>query len=124
MEELPACPVELTLNMIGNKWKIMILRDLMTGTKRFKDLMRSVTSVSQKVLTANLRSMESSKLLVRKMYAEVPPRVEYTLTELGMSLGPILDSMMTWGNQYKEEHQYADTEDMAGALCGNHCHRC
>ena len=99
--ELPACPVETTLTLIGDKWKVLILRDLMPGTKRFGELKKSVGNVSQKVLTAQLRAMEESGLVNRKVYAEVPPRVEYSLTELGKSLKPILDSMWTWGEAYK-----------------------
>ena len=99
--ELPACPVETTLTLIGDKWKVLILRDLMPGTKRFGELKKSVGNVSQKVLTAQLRAMEESGLVNRKVYAEVPPRVEYSLTELGKSLKPILDSMLAWGEAYK-----------------------
>ena len=98
---LPACPVETTLTLIGDKWKVLILRDLMPGTKRFGELKKSVGNVSQKVLTAQLRAMEESGLVNRKVYAEVPPRVEYSLTELGKSLKPILDSMWAWGEGYK-----------------------
>ena len=100
-KELPACPVETTLTLIGDKWKVLILRDLMPGTKRFGELKKSVGNVSQKVLTAQLRTMEESGLVNRKVYAEVPPRVEYSLTELGKSLKPILDSMRAWGVAYK-----------------------
>lgn len=102
--ELPACPVETTLMIIGDKWKVLILRDLMDGTKRFGELKKSIGSVSQKVLTAQLRDMEEKKLLERKVYAEVPPRVEYTLTEIGYSLKPILDAMSAWGEQYKAKN--------------------
>ena len=102
-KELPACPVETTLTLIGDKWKVLILRDLMPGTKRFGELKKSVGNVSQKVLTAQLRAMEESGLVNRKVYAEVPPRVEYSLTELGKSLKPILDSMWTWGEGYKKQ---------------------
>lgn len=105
---LPACPVETTLTLIGDKWKVLILRDLMPGTKRFGELRKSVGNVSQKVLTAQLRSMEESGLIHRHVYAEVPPRVEYSLTELGKSLKPILDSMWAWGEDYKK--QYASHE--------------
>ena len=101
--ELPACPVETTLTLIGDKWKVLILRDLMDGTKRFGELRKSLSGVSQKVLTAQLRDMESSGLVNRKVYAEVPPRVEYSLTELGKSLKPILDSLWTWGEAYKSK---------------------
>lgn len=101
IRELPACPVETTLTLIGDKWKVLILRDLITGTKRFGELKKSIGSVSQKVLTAQLRDMEESGLVIRKVYAEVPPRVEYSLTELGYSLKPILDAMQCWGEGYK-----------------------
>lgn len=96
-KELPACPVETTLMLIGDKWKVLILRDLMPGTKRFGELKRSIGSVSQKVLTAQLRAMEEKGLVARKVYAEVPPRVEYSLTGLGKSLRPPLDAMRTRG---------------------------
>ena len=99
-KELPACPVETTLLLIGDKWKVLILRDLMPGTKRFGELKKSIGSVSQKVLTAQLRDMEESGLLTRTVYAEVPPRVEYRLTDLGRSLEPILDAMRNWGVAY------------------------
>lgn len=100
-KNLPTCPVETTLTLIGDKWKVLILRDLLPGTKRFGELKKSIGNVSQKVLTAQLRAMEESGLLTRKVYAEVPPRVEYTLTELGYSLKPILDAMRNWGEEYK-----------------------
>ncbi len=100
-KELLACPVETTLMLIGDKWKVLILRDLMPGTKRFGELKKSVGNVSQKVLTAQLRAMEESGLVHREVYAEVPPRVEYSLTALGKSLKPILDSMLAWGEEYK-----------------------
>lgn len=101
VKELPACPVETTLTLIGDKWKVLILRDLLPGTKRFGELKKSIGGVSQKVLTAQLRDMEESGLVSRRVYAEVPPRVEYSLTELGQSLKPILDSMQNWGEEYK-----------------------
>ena len=88
LADLPACPVETTLTLISDKWKVLILRDLMPGTKRFGELKKSIGHVSQKVLTSQLRQMEESGLLTRKVYAEVPPRVEYTLTDLGCSLKP------------------------------------
>ena len=100
-ENLPACPVETTLMLIGDKWKVLILRDLLTGTKRFGELKKSVGNVSQKVLTAQLRDMEEKGLITRTVYAEVPPRVEYSLTELGQSLKPILVAMKAWGTEYK-----------------------
>lgn len=102
-ENLPPCPVETTLLLIGNKWKVLILRDLLDGTKRFGELKRSIGSVSQKVLTQQLRAMEEDGLVHREVYAEVPPRVEYSLTELGESLKPILDAMLNWGMDYKEK---------------------
>ncbi|MDO4155051.1 MAG: helix-turn-helix domain-containing protein [Clostridia bacterium] len=101
-KELPACPVETTLTLIGDKWKVLILRDLMPGKKRFGELKKSIGSVSQKVLTAQLRDMEANGLVHRQVYAEVPPRVEYSLTELGQSLKPVLDAMQNWGEEYKE----------------------
>ena len=100
---LPACPVETTLTLISDKWKVLILRDLLSGTKRFGELKKSIGHVTQKVLTAQLRQMEESGLLTRTVYAEVPPRVEYTLTELGYSLKPILDAMLVWGENYKKK---------------------
>ena len=101
-KNLPACPVEVTLMLISDRWKVLILRDLLSGTKRFGELKNSIGSISQKVLTSNLRSMEEDGLLTRKVYAEVPPRVEYTLTELGKSLQPILLAMQQWGLEYQE----------------------
>lgn len=103
-KELPACPVETTLMLIGNKWKVLILRDLLPGTKRFGELKKSIGNVSQKVLTAQLRDMESNGLINRKIYPEVPPRVEYSLTELGQSLKPILDAMWNWGEEFKAQN--------------------
>ena len=100
---LPACPVETTLTLISDKWKVLILRDLLSGTKRFGELKKSIGHVTQKVLTAQLRQMEESGLLTRTVYAEVPPRVEYTLTELDYSLKPILDAMLVWGENYKKK---------------------
>lgn len=98
---LPACPVETTLLILSNKWTILILRDLLDGTKRFGELKKSLNGVSQKVLTENLRSLEEKGILIRKVYPEVPPRVEYTLTELGRTLEPITESMYAWGEYYK-----------------------
>ena len=101
---LPACPVETTLTLIGDKWKVLILRDLLSGTKRFSELKKSVGNVSQKVLTAQLRAMEKNGLVSRTVYAEVPPRVEYALTDLGYSLKPILDAMWSWGETYQASY--------------------
>lgn len=103
-KRIPACPVETTLMLIGSKWKVLILRDLMSGTKRFGELKKSVGNVSQKVLTAQLRDMEEKGLVNRHVYAEVPPRVEYNLTDFGKSLKPILDAMQTWGEGYKAQN--------------------
>ena len=103
-KELPACPVETTLMLIGDKWKVLILRDLLPGTKRFGELKKSIGTVSQKVLTAQLRDMERNGLVNRKVYPEVPPRVEYSLTELGRSLKPILDAMCDWGEEFKAQN--------------------
>ena len=102
LEELPACPVETTLALIGNKWQVLILRDLsMNGTMRFKELQRSIGKISQKVLTSNLRAMESTGIVRREVFAEVPPRVEYSLTDVGRTLQPVLDAMWAWGESYK-----------------------
>ena len=103
-KKLPDCPVEVTLTLISNKWKILIIRDLLEGTKRFGELKKSVTNISQKVLTSNLREMEENNLLTRKVYPEVPQKVEYTLTEIGKSLSPLLDAMDEWGTGYKEKN--------------------
>ena len=103
IKDLPACPVETTLMLISDRWKVLIIRDLLDGTKRFGELKKSVGNISQKVLTSNLRSMEDAGLLTRKVYAEVPPRVEYTLTQTGYSLKPVLDAMVAWGTEYKEK---------------------
>lgn len=102
-DELPACPVETTLLLISDKWKVLILRDLLSGTLRFGELRRSLGSVSQKVLTANLRQMERDGLVHRKVYPEVPPRVEYSLTETGKSLRPVIEAMRDWGSNYQAE---------------------
>lgn len=101
MKELPPCPVEVTLQLIGDKWKVLILRELMPEKKRFGELQKSISNVSQRMLTQQLKAMEKDGLINRTAYAEIPPRVEYSLTELGRSLEPILDSMNTWGNFYR-----------------------
>mgnify|MGYP002678394313 CR=1 FL=1 len=105
MTDCPACPVETTLALIGDKWKVLILRDLMPGTKRFGELKKSIGHVTQKVLTAQLRDMEGKGLVSRRVYAEVPPRVEYSLTELGRSLAPVLEAMQTWGESYQQRNR-------------------
>ena len=101
--ELPVCPVEVTLSLISDRWKVLIIRDLLDGTKRFGELRKSIGKVSQKVLTSNLRSMENDGLVIRKVYAEVPPRVEYSLSKTGLSLKPVLASLEKWGIEYKEK---------------------
>lgn len=103
LESLPVCPVETTLSLIGSKWQVLIIRDLVAnGTMRFKELQRSIGKISQKVLTSNLRTMEARGLVHREVFAEVPPRVEYSLTELGQSLKPVLDALQAWGEEYKK----------------------
>ncbi len=104
--QIPDCPVETTLILIGNKWKVLILRELRGGTRRFGELKKSVTGISQKVLTANLRDMEENGLLTRKAFPEVPPRVEYTLTPLGKSMSPILDALAAWGQNFQQQAQH------------------
>ncbi|MDO5853803.1 MAG: helix-turn-helix domain-containing protein [Thermoplasmata archaeon] len=99
--KLPPCPVEVTLSVIGSKWKVLVLRDLMPGTKRFGELEESLSGVSRKVLASVLKDMEAQGLLTRTAYDEIPPRVEYDLTDLGRSLQPMLDSMMVWGEEYR-----------------------
>lgn len=100
--DLPPCPVETSLILMGDRWKMLIVRDLLTGTKRFGELKKSLDGISQKVLTQHLRIMEETGLIRRKVYAEVPPRVEYSLTETGFSLKTIHDAMWAWGEKYKE----------------------
>lgn len=103
LQSLPSCPVETTLSLIGNKWQVLILRDLvLNDTMRFKELQRSIGKISQKVLTSNLRAMEEQGLVHREVYAEVPPRVEYSLTRLGKTLKPVLDALWDWGEGYKK----------------------
>lgn len=100
-EELPACPVATTVSLIGSKWKLLIMRNLLARPWRFNELRKDLDGISQKVLTDSLRSMEEDGLITRTVYPEVPPRVEYALSDLGKSLKPILDSMVAWGNSYK-----------------------
>lgn len=101
--ELPLCPVEVTLSLISDRWKVLIIRDLLDGTKRFGELKKSIGNISQKVLTSNLRSMEKDGLITRKVYAQVPPKVEYSLTKTGLSLKPVLSALKDWGTNYKEK---------------------
>ncbi len=104
-EEMPACPVATTVALIGSKWKLLIMRNLLSRPWRFNELKKDLEGISQKVLTDSLRSMEADGLLTRTVYPEVPPRVEYTLTELGYSLRPILEAMRVWGEGYKAAHE-------------------
>lgn len=100
--DLPACPVETCVSLVGSKWRLLVMRDLLlNGSMRFKELQRSIGGVSQKVLTNNLREMEDAGLVVRRVYAEVPPRVEYSLTEIGESLRPVMDALWAWGEGYQ-----------------------
>ena len=96
------CPVATTINLIGNKWKLLIIRDLLASTRRFGELRKNLEGISQRVLTQNLRELENDGLIKRKVYAEVPPRVEYSLNALGRSLLPIISTMANWGNNYKK----------------------
>lgn len=100
-EELPECPVATTVSIIGNKWKLLILRELLVETKRFSELKKNILGISQKVLTQNLRSMEEDGIIIRTVYAEVPPRVEYSLSSIGKTLKPLFVDMESWGNNYK-----------------------
>ena len=100
--EQPECPVATTIQLIGNKWKLLILRNLLVRPWRFNELQRSLDGISQKVLTDNQRSMEEDGLVIRTAYAEVPPRVEYSLSETGESMRPIIRSLEEWGNKYKK----------------------
>lgn len=101
-EELPECPVATTVQLIGNKWKLLIIRNLVyNGTQRFGDFIKSIPAISKKVLTDNLRALENDGLVVREVFAEVPPHVEYSLSSVGKSLKPILDAMLDWGTEYK-----------------------
>ena len=107
-QPLPACPVETTLLLIGNKWRVLILRDLLDGTRRFGELKKSVGDITQKMLTANLRFLEDNGVLVRKVYATVPPKVEYTLTSTGYSLRPVMEALASWGEAYKITRERED----------------
>lgn len=102
VKDLPKCPVEVTLMMLNSKWKVLIIRELLTGTKRFGELKKSVGTITQKVLTSNLRDMEELGIVERKVFAQIPPRVDYTLTDVGYSLAVVLDSMAEWGTAYRQ----------------------
>lgn len=104
-EEMPACPVATTVQLIGSKWKLLIIRNLMQRSWRFNELRRDLEGISQKVLTDSLRSMEEDGILTRTVYPEVPPRVEYALSDLGQSLRPIIEAMAEWGQNYKDRFQ-------------------
>lgn len=104
-EEMPTCPVATTVQLIGGKWKLLIMRNLLNRPWRFNELQRSLEGISQKVLTDSLRSMESDGIIIRKVFPEVPPRVEYSLSELGESMRPIISAMEAWGKEYKEKMQ-------------------
>jgi DNA-binding HxlR family transcriptional regulator len=110
-KELPACPVQTTVQLIGNKWKLLIMRNLLARPWRFGELQKSLEGISQKVLTDNLRSMESDGIIVRTVYPEVPPRVEYSLSELGESMRPIIEAMRIWGTNYQENFEKQDNTD-------------
>ena len=112
MKTLPACPVETTLSLISNRWKVLILRELFLGTRRFGELKKALNGISQKVLTENLKDMAEQGLISRRVYAEVPPRVEYSLTPLGESLRPVLRAMFDWGVAYKQQ----SGEEVGGPL--------
>ena len=99
-DELPECPVATTVQLIGNKWKLLIIRNLLASPQRFTELLKTIP-ISKKVLTDNLRALEEDGLIEREVFAEVPPRVEYSLSPLGSTLKPILDAMMEWGTEYK-----------------------
>lgn len=101
-EELPACPVATTVSLIGSKWKILIMRNLLVRSWRFNELKKDLDGISQKILTDSLRSMEDDGIVTRTVYAEVPPRVEYALSPLGESMRPIMDAMEKWGTEYKK----------------------
>ena len=102
-EELPECPVATTVQLIGNKWKLLIIRNLIfNGEQRFTDFIKSIPAISKKVLTDNLRALENDGIIEREVFAEVPPRVVYSLSQIGKSLQPILNAMMEWGTVYKE----------------------
>ena len=101
-DELPECPVATTVQLIGNKWKLLILRNLIySGKQRFTDFVKSIPGISKKVLTDNLRALEDDGLVEREVFAEVPPRAEYSLSDLGKTLKPILDALKDWGTDYK-----------------------
>ena len=104
-EEMPACPVATTVALIGSKWKLLIMRNLLQRPWRFNELKKDLEGISQKVLTDSLRSMEADGIITRTVYPEVPPRVEYALSDLGESMRPIMDAMEIWGTEYKKSKE-------------------
>ena len=104
-EEMPACPVATTVALIGSKWKLLIMRNLLQRPWRFNELKKNLEGISQKVLTDSLRSMEADGIITRTVYPEVPPRVEYALSDLGESMRPIMDAMEIWGTEYKKSKE-------------------
>lgn len=102
-EELPECPVATTVQLIGNKWKLLIIRNLLVGEQRFGELKNGIPGISQKVLTDNLRALENDGLVNREVFPEIPPKVVYSLSEMGAKMKPILDVMKEWGEWYKEQ---------------------
>jgi DNA-binding HxlR family transcriptional regulator len=111
MKKICPCPVEATVALIGNKWRVLIIRDLIDGTKRFNELKRSVRGISQKVLTENLRALEENGLVERTVYQEIPPRVEYSLTKTGFSLMPVIASMKKWGQEYLADRNIEEWQE-------------
>ena len=112
-ELLPECPVATTVSLIGSKWKLLIMRNLLVRPWRFNELRKSLDGISQKVLTDSLRSMEEDGIVIRTVYAEVPPRVEYSLSELGESMRPIINYMEAWGTDYKKRIEVLSSESIA-----------
>ena len=104
-EQLPACPVETALLFLKDKWQVLIYRELLTGTKRFSELKKSLSPVTQKMLTQNLRELEERGMIKRKVYPVVPPKVEYSLTPLGETMAPVIDALKQWGTMYKEQNK-------------------
>lgn len=103
MSEMPKSLAEMTIKMLGDRWKVQIIECLMDGTKRFGELKRELGDITQKVLTSNLRMLEENGILVRHVYAQIPPRVDYTLTGIGYNLKPVIDSMVAWAEEYREQ---------------------
>jgi len=113
-KELPVCPVETALIFLGHKWKALIIRDLLTGAKRFSELKKSVKGITQRVLSYSLKELEADGIVLRKDYNTVPPKVEYSLTDVGYSLLPVLNSMASWGTDYKRYVKLKEKHNNAG----------